>query len=188
MPTLKQQPFFTVGEIEEYVSPKYFFWREGTTHQAPVITELGPPWSPACHVIMVASPVLSVPSPPLVLAPEPVHNMAATSEPLYKKATTPEPQPIMASSPEPLHRMGTSPEPLHKMAVMPKSSAVMDVMPESSVIMDTMLVFPAVMNDAFETSKTVPRQPRLMSSMVGPPLMSYPCGHQDSELYTFLRW
>ncbi len=70
------------------------------------------------------------------------------------------------------HKMAESPEPLHKMATMRgvhESSAVMDIMPQCSAVMDAKSVYPDVMNDVLEASKAVPRQPRLMSSVVDPP-------------------
>ncbi|ROL55609.1 hypothetical protein DPX16_23626 [Anabarilius grahami] len=61
-------------------------------------------------VMMVASPVLSVPSCPVVLTPEPVHNMAATSESVHNMAAIPESTIKMAAMPESSDKRAATPE------------------------------------------------------------------------------
>lgn len=150
---------FTVGEVEKDVSPKQLLGR-GTMHQAPMATQLGPPRSPACSIMMIASPVLSVPSSPIVSTPQPVYNMAATPESSAMMAATSEPTAIMVATPEPPMIVDATPDP----------PAIMDATPEYSAVMDATSVFLVAMNVTSEAVKASPGHLRLASSLAYTPL------------------
>ncbi|XP_042589623.1 anti-sigma-I factor RsgI2-like [Cyprinus carpio] len=134
----------------------------GSGQGTPLAMELGQPWSPASPMLVMASSVISFPT------PAPLHNMTTAAELIHKPESTPRMPAMSKSAPKMAILPQTESAP--KMAATPEP--IMKVTPRSSATMDDMPVYPVIMSVAFRDNKAFHECLRMASSLVDPPLTS----------------